>query len=255
MTTPTDIRPATVQVLRDRCRAAEQCLPDAQYRARLTALHDEMLAAIAAASVPQPTTALRSFANAILDGWPDSSPDGFEIQDAAVAHGLLQLKSPKPTQPCGEHCWCAAYFAPDDWKEGVQCYEMSAILTGEAQSDRAEIERAIANLAAVPAPQPISLSLHNRIEQRLIWLKQGTDIDVDEFAADVRAMLAAALAPQQDGPSDALDAMLFRWYFSDGPKGDFLTTYIEGIREGWSIDQWRAAIDAAMRGDTGRKTK
>lgn len=30
-----------------RCRLAQECLPDAEYRQRLTALHDEMLAAIA----------------------------------------------------------------------------------------------------------------------------------------------------------------------------------------------------------------
>ena len=30
-----------------RCRISEQCLPDAPYRAMLTKLHDEMLAALA----------------------------------------------------------------------------------------------------------------------------------------------------------------------------------------------------------------
>lgn len=33
--------------LQERCRIAEQCLPDAPYRAMLTKLHDEMLAALA----------------------------------------------------------------------------------------------------------------------------------------------------------------------------------------------------------------
>jgi hypothetical protein len=34
---------------RIRCRMSESCLPDAEYRSRLTALHDDMLAEIEAA--------------------------------------------------------------------------------------------------------------------------------------------------------------------------------------------------------------
>lgn len=54
-----------------------------------------------------------------------------------------------------------------------------------------------------------------------------------------------------DPSRDALDAARFAWYFSDKPKGDFLMTYLDGMRAGWTTDQWRAAIDAAMQQENG----
>jgi hypothetical protein len=55
----------------------------------------------------------------------------------------------------------------------------------------------------------------------------------------------AALSSLPDVQTDAQDAARFRWYFSDKPKGDWLSTYLDGVRTGWTTDQWRAAIDAA----------
>ena len=43
------------------------------------------------------------------------------------------------------------------------------------------------------------------------------------------------------------DAGRFEWWFSDTNKGSFINTYLQGVREGWGTDQWRAAIDAAMK--------
>jgi len=50
---------------------------------------------------------------------------------------------------------------------------------------------------------------------------------------------------------DAEDAKRFRWWF--GPldvdaKGKFVLPYIEGCTNNWTLDQWRAAVDAAMAG-------
>lgn len=75
--------------------------------------------------------ALRDFANAVLGGWPDHiCIDGFELQDHAVKHGLLALKDPKPTAPCGEFCNCVEYHGSDpaDWAAGVDCYVKTALL-------------------------------------------------------------------------------------------------------------------------------
>jgi hypothetical protein len=48
----------------------------------------------------------------------------------------------------------------------------------------------------------------------------------------------------------ARDAARFDWYF--GPNvlkpADFMSEYLRGVREQWTPDQWRAAIDAAMKG-------
>ena len=74
---------------------------------------------------------LRAFANAVLGGWPDDiCLDGFELQDHAVKHGLLALKDPRPTAPCGEFCNCVEYHGSDpaDWAQGVDCYVKTALL-------------------------------------------------------------------------------------------------------------------------------
>jgi hypothetical protein len=57
--------------------------------------------------------------------------------------------------------------------------------------------------------------------------------------------IESALRAQQD----TKDGERFAWYFSDEPKGDFLNAFMQGIREHWSLDQWRAAIDAARGAD------
>lgn len=57
---------------------------------------------------------------------------------------------------------------------------------------------------------------------------------------------AAILADRQERAEVLRDAERFCWYFSDKPKGDWLSTYLDGVRTGWTTDQWRAAIDAAI---------
>lgn len=59
---------------------------------------------------------------------------------------------------------------------------------------------------------------------------------------EVRALYANPAQAERD----AKDAARFAWYFGDKPKGEWLETYLDGIRAGWTLDQWRAAIDAAM---------
>lgn len=42
------------------------------------------------------------------------------------------------------------------------------------------------------------------------------------------------------------DAERLEWYFGPASKADWLDTFMTGVRENWTVDQWRAAIDAAM---------
>ena len=42
------------------------------------------------------------------------------------------------------------------------------------------------------------------------------------------------------------DTARIEWYFGTKPKGEWLMTYLAGMKAGWNTDQWRAAIDAAM---------
>lgn len=46
----------------------------------------------------------------------------------------------------------------------------------------------------------------------------------------------------------ARDAARFDWYFGRTDKIDFMQTYLTGMKDGWTPAQWRAAIDAAMKG-------
>ena len=64
--------------------------------------------------------------------------------------------------------------------------------------------------------------------------------------ASVETPESVHLASAGDTEATARDAVRFAWYFSNKPKGDWLMTYLDGINVGWTIDQWRASIDAAM---------
>lgn len=44
------------------------------------------------------------------------------------------------------------------------------------------------------------------------------------------------------------DTKRLDWYFGTAPKGDWLATYLAGMQADWTLDQWRAAIDDAIRG-------
>lgn len=68
--------------------------------------------------------------------------------------------------------------------------------------------------------------------------------------------MAGTMNPVRDLPTprrkdrrtlDDQDAVRFAWWFSAEGKEAFLTEYLRGVREGWSLDQWRAAIDKAMQ--------
>jgi hypothetical protein len=41
------------------------------------------------------------------------------------------------------------------------------------------------------------------------------------------------------------DADRFVWWFSADKSADFLAAYMTGMREDWSLDKWRQAIDKA----------
>lgn len=67
-----------------------------------------------------------------------------------------------------------------------------------------------------------------------------------EAIASVEKPASVHLASAGGTEATARDAARFAWYFSNTPKGDWLMTYLDGINAGWTIDQWRASIDAAM---------
>lgn len=80
---------------------------------------------------------LRDFANAVMDSWPHGDVDGCDLERMAVDHGLLALKDPKPTEPCGDNCACSGYPTPEEWADGVDCYVRTPLLTGRTDNARA----------------------------------------------------------------------------------------------------------------------
>jgi hypothetical protein len=63
---------------------------------------------------------LRAFASDVMTAWPIGDVDGSELQEYAVRRGLLTPV--ERTEPCGDGCSCAEYYATDDWPEGITCY-------------------------------------------------------------------------------------------------------------------------------------
>ena len=76
--------------------------------------------------------ALRAFAKAVMDCWPDGwGIEGDELQHIATEHGMLipEIR----TDPCGDACRCAERVLPKEWTDGVVCYRKTALLTGSKQ--------------------------------------------------------------------------------------------------------------------------
>jgi hypothetical protein len=46
-----------------------------------------------------------------------------------------------------------------------------------------------------------------------------------------------------------MDAERFRWWFSSVDKSAFVSEYLCGVREGWSLNEWRIALDSAMQAE------
>ena len=95
-----------------------------------------LTAAIAALSQPSvAVTDLVAFAGAVLDYWPDGAPDGGDLQELAVKHGLL-IATPA-TVPCGENCACAEFYETGD---EADCYRrapwLNAALTQGEGNER-----------------------------------------------------------------------------------------------------------------------
>jgi len=42
------------------------------------------------------------------------------------------------------------------------------------------------------------------------------------------------------------DAERMEWYFGGADKSPWMPQYLRGCNDGWSVDQWRMSIDAAM---------
>ena len=89
------------------------------------------------AELERERNSLRDFANDVMESWPHGDVDGCDLERMAVEHGLLALKDPKPTEPCGDNCACSGYPSPEEWADGIDCYVRTPLLTGSIDAARA----------------------------------------------------------------------------------------------------------------------
>ena len=47
------------------------------------------------------------------------------------------------------------------------------------------------------------------------------------------------------------DTERLEWFFGDSDKTAWMETYMRGMRERWTVDQWRSAIDAELEAERG----
>ena len=76
--------------------------------------------------------ALRAFAQAVMDCWPDGwGIEGDDLQHIATEHGMLvpEIRN----SPCADGCRCAEHVLTKEWTDGVVCYRKTALLTGSEQ--------------------------------------------------------------------------------------------------------------------------
>ena len=74
--------------------------------------------------------ALRAFAQAVMDCWPDGwGIEGDDLQRIATEHGMLRPEIRH--DPCGDSCRCADHVLQKEWIDGVVCYRKTSLLTGE----------------------------------------------------------------------------------------------------------------------------
>jgi hypothetical protein len=113
-------------------RALLECHVECLEQARLLGISGSREAALLArvARLEEALRKLRAFALDMMGEWPEACDrDGFDIQETAARHGLLQRQDPPPTEPCAEDCACASYYPPEDFKDGgVVCYRKTDLI-------------------------------------------------------------------------------------------------------------------------------
>ena len=79
--------------------------------------------------------------------------------------------------------------------------------------------------------------------EALVWAYQqidGMETTIDCMTAHAKGQAARIEELEQDRAR-------MEWYFGDFGKVGWVDTYLSGIRERWSVDQWRAAIDKELQ--------
>jgi len=84
------------------------------------------------------------------------------------------------------------------------------------------------------------------------WLNNCThwpDCATDGGPAHYECAKAKIVTLTRERDEALADARRFVWWFDDVDNGAFIAEYLAEARGMWTLGQWRAAIDKAMRGE------
>ena len=104
-------------------------------------------------------------------------------------------------------------------------------------------------IAEVDRLNGVAINCNSQLQEAISDCKRLDSLLKSVIAERTEAWRMAGEADSLRRERDALarDAARFNWYFGrTGKESVFVGEYMRGIREGWTPDQWRAAIDAAM---------
>lgn len=76
-------------------------------------------------------------------------------------------------------------------------------------------------------------------------LQRAHSEEAAHYAARMGEMEALLATRNQQNAALVKDRDRFEWFFGESDKLPFMSNYMLGVRESWTPDQWRAAIDAA----------
>ena len=72
--------------------------------------------------------ALRKFAQKVMESWPTSGMEALDLEEAALESGLIAPVT--RYEPCGDECTCAEAYHESAFKNGMDCFQKTALLTG-----------------------------------------------------------------------------------------------------------------------------
>lgn len=108
-----------------------------------------------------------------------------------------------------------------------------------------QVMRSYRSFGNMKAADTIDALLAER--ERLAHVVKKANSQAEEF--ERRWYLRGDELEKVTAERDALraDAERFAWWFSDIDKKEFIKEYLRGVREKWTLEQWRSAIDAARK--------
>lgn len=121
----------------------------------------------------------------------------------------------------------------------MSCEAVAAIFARQLERESAAKDALIAKLQARPTEELL------RIADGYIHVGNGCEIAL----RGTTEKLAKAEAELEELRKDKAR---IEWFFGQTNKGPFIEGYCRGVRDNWSVDQWRTWADAAIESEAGK---